>query len=31
VYSIAITSGSFEIGVACGYIVVIDILDMQGK
>ena len=31
VCSLAITSGSFAIGVACGFIVVIGILHMQGK
>ena len=31
VWGLAITSGSFAIGVACGFIVVIGILHMQGK
>jgi hypothetical protein len=31
VYSLAVTSGSFAIGVACGCIIVIGILHLQGK
>jgi len=31
VCGLAVTSGSFAVGVACGFIVVIGILDMQGK
>jgi len=31
VCALAITSGSFAVGVACGFIVVIGILHMQGK
>ena len=31
VYGLAVTSGSFAVGVACGCIIVIDILHMQGK
>jgi hypothetical protein len=31
VCSLAITSGSFAVGIACGFVVVIGILHMQGK